>query len=260
MRRFRAYPAFYLPSLLITVFLILPELGSSQGDIRDSVIDIAVVGIGYAHQWPGGDMKERFGNNSAIGIKGQWKTHKNFLFGLEGSFLFGKNIRTDSLLWGLRTKKGKILTKNGKPANIALFERGFIINATVGKVFPLTGPNPNSGFILKGGAGIMQHHIRIDVQDNNVPQLKGDKKKAYDRRVSGFDLMEFIGYQRFSNNSIFNFYAGLEFHQGFTTTRRRYNVDARKRIDTDRLDLLWGIRVGWVLPIYDQEATGSYYF
>ncbi len=245
--------------LFFTTFFTIPFQGLGQGNIKDSIIDMAVLGVGYGFQVPGGDLEERFGNNSNIGVKAQWKTASNLILGLEGGVIFGNTVRADSLLWGLRTSNGKIISSDGSPARVALLERGFTIDMTIGKVFPLGKPNPNSGIILKTGAGIMQHKIRIDVEDNNVPQLKGERKRGYDRLVSGLDLMGFAGYQYLSNQSLLNFYGGIEFHYGMTTTRRSYNIDEGGRIDKDRKDLLWGIRIGWTLPIYNKESTETYY-
>jgi len=47
-----------------------------------------------------------------------------------------------------------------------------------------------------------------------------------------------------------NFYVGFEFNQAFTQSRRSFDYD-RMAVDTlKRVDLLSGVRVGWILPFY----------
>jgi hypothetical protein len=50
-----------------------------------------------------------------------------------------------------------------------------------------------------------------------------------------------------------NFLAGFEFYQGFTQGRRSFNFDTRSRESEKRLDLLFGVRLGWTLPFYVGE-------
>jgi hypothetical protein len=93
-----------------------------------------------------------------------------------------------------------------------------------------------------------------------VPALEGDYLKGYDRLTSGFCLSEFVGYQLLSNSRLLNFFAGVELYQGFTRSRRDWNIDQVKKDDSPRLDLLSGIRVGWVLPLYRRAPKEFYIY
>ena len=128
-----------------------------------------------------------------------------------------------------------------------------------GKLIPVAGPNKNSGIIFNVGAGLLQHHIRIENKDNNTPPVLGDYKKGYDKLTNGLSAREFIGYQFLDNKGLINFYVGFEFYQAWTMCRRDYNFDTMQRDDTKRNDYLMGIRAGWILPVY-KKAPNSYYY
>ena len=89
--------------------------------------------------------------------------------------------------------------------------------------------------------------------------LSGDYKKGYDRLTNGLTLKQFIGYQHLDPNLRLNFFAGFEFLEGFTRSRRDFDFDTRRKDQTDRLDLLWGFRVGLVLPFYFSGDRDIFY-
>ena len=62
------------------------------------------------------------------------------------------------------------------------------------------------------------------------------------------------------NKNTFNFYIGLEFYQAWTMNRRDFNFDTMECDDTERNDYLFGIRAGWILPIYQKEPNKYYYY
>jgi hypothetical protein len=53
-----------------------------------------------------------------------------------------------------------------------------------------------------------------------------------------------------SRDRTFNFFAGFEFTEGFTQNRRGFNFDTMQRDDLKRRDILYGVRVGWSIPIF----------
>lgn len=228
-------------------------------EIKDSSLFITSVRVSYAPQLPGGDLADRFGWSSSIGLGVDIKTRKNILFGANGSYFFGNKIKED-ILDNLRNSDGQIIDQDGAYAKVLTYERGFTINLHTGYLWNKLGPNPNSGVLLMLGGGYMQHKIRIEHNHNNVPALEGDYLKGYDRLTSGFCLSEFVGYQLLSNSRLLNFFAGVELYQGFTRSRRDWNIDQVKKDDSPRLDLLSGIRVGWVLPLYRRAPKEFYIY
>jgi hypothetical protein len=58
---------------------------------------------------------------------------------------------------------------------------------------------------------------------------------------------------------MWNFYIGIELMQAFTMNRRSYNFDTMETDYTKRTDLLFGLRAGWILPLYARAPKAYYY-
>jgi hypothetical protein len=243
----------------VSVLLLINTGSFAQRNIKDSTITSSFISFNYSYNVPGGDLKNRFGNNSAVGANFFRKYKNNFVWGIDFSYLFGSDIKETSILDSLRTERGFIINRNGQYANVRLYERGFNTTFKIGKVIPAFGPNKNSGFLVTAGAGFMQHKIRIEDIGNSTPALNNDYKKGYDRLSNGLSLTEFIGYLYLDNKRLLNFYAGVEFTQAFTQNRRDYNFDTMTRDSQKRLDLLSGIKFGFVIPLY-RRAPKEFYF
>ena len=204
----------------------------------------------FAVQVPGGELSERFGVNQNVGGALEWMHESNWILGLESNLLFGTDVKEDPLA-GLRDENGLIFGDFGEPASIQLRQRGLQLGAYLGGLLPLSAGNRRAGIRFTLGAGILQHKIRIQ----NDPQvfvsiLSDDYKKGYDRLTQGLALKQFVGYQYLSKNRRINFFAGLEFGQAFTRSRRDFNFDTMQKDDSKRTDLLFGLRIGWTLPFY----------
>ena len=245
---------------VLTFFFVLNNSEVySQGSIRDSAIAMHIVGIGYSYQVPGGDLAKRFGNSSMAELNYAYKLKSNLIFSANGGFIFGDNLKEDSILKNISNSDGFVLGNDGTYADIRLTERGYNFSITFGKLFTFKKPNPNSGIAVMAGLGCIQHKIRIETVNNTVPQLNDDYKKGYDRLTNGMELHESVSYIYFGNHYLVNFYFGFEFIQAFTQNRRDYNFDTMMKDDKKRVDLLFGIRAGWMLPIY-RKAPNKYYF
>ncbi|MEZ5084365.1 MAG: hypothetical protein R2750_13110 [Bacteroidales bacterium] len=235
---------------------------NAQSDVNDTTLTIPMFYASYAYQIPGGDMANRFGNNSVISGGFMTKTRANWLMGADFSFLFGNKIKiSDEIMQNLKTEDGYIIDMGGSYAQYALYERGYYISGRFGKLFSVLAPNPNSGIMLMGSMGYFQHKIRIEVLDNSAPQLLDDYKKGYDRLSGGFGISEFIGYMFLSNNRLLNFYGGLEFNQAWTKPLRKVNFDTRLPDEKqNRFDSLMGFRIGWMIPVFKRLPEKYYYF
>lgn len=243
---------------LLTLLSLLCSMGFGQINPQDSAIFAPILNFHYAYQFPGADMAKRFGDNHNIGTSFVIKTKSNIVFGVEGSFLFGTNVREDPLS-NYRVENGKIVSEGGTYANIAILQRGFSVNARIGKIFSILSPNPNSGPYIYAAAGYLQHNIRFQVDRNTVPFLREDYIGGYDRLTSGVQFSQFIGYRYFSNNRLVNFYIGYEFSQGITQNRRPFNFDQREADNNTRSDLLQGVKFGWSIPLYKKTPREFYY-
>ena len=233
---------------------------TAQVNIKDSAIATPLIGVSYSYHLPAGDLAERFGNNSAIQLNIEYKTRKQWMFGANGSYFFGKDIREKGIFDSIVTSDGNIINRNGEFADIRVYERGFTISATAGRMFAFKNPNPNSGLILNVGIGFMQHKLRIETIGNNVPQLDKEYKKGYDRLTNGILLSENLGYMYLSNSRLVNFYIGFECMQGFTQSRRSFDYDLMKQDTKKRLDILYGGKIAWILPLYKKAPQEFYIY
>ncbi|MCD4680697.1 MAG: hypothetical protein K8S00_09955 [Bacteroidales bacterium] len=250
--------------LLILCFILslaFTKSGNAQTGVKDSTIFTTLLFGSYAYQVPGNDIAKRFGNNSSIGGGCLVKTKENLLFGIDFNFLFSDNVKEeDSLLKDITTSEGYLIGQDGLYAEIHMWERGFNSSFKVGKIFPLFGPNPNSGLAVMVGIGYLQHQIRIENRDKTAPQVNGDYKKGYDRLTAGLTINQFIGYMHIGNNKIVSFFAGIEFTQAWTQSMRVYDFDKRSKNDSRYFDTLTGIKVGWIIPLYKRKPDKYYYY
>jgi hypothetical protein len=214
--------------------------------------------LSMCQQYSGGDLKNTFGSNYNVGVgveKLYWEN--GFIWGIEGNYLFGSNLNVDPFRY-IRTAEGELLAE-GSYADIGLKQRGFFAGARVGRLWKLHQNTKRIGGIRTTlGIGFLQHWIRIqDNQGSSAPQVNGFYANGYDRLTNGFALNQFIGYQMMSFNRGINFFAGVEFTQGFTKNRRGFNFDTRLIDDAAKKDILIGIRAGWIITIKMQRNTSN---
>ena len=246
--------------LFFTFSILLFSNSFSQVNPKDSCVFAPMLSLSYAYQLPAGDLKDRFLGNSSLGLDFLIKNRKNYLFGIDGRFLFRDTIKQNTILNPISTSNGFIIDRFGEVAEVFLYERGYTFTFKFGKMFAFNKPNPNSGVVVLLGVGGMIHKIKIFNKDDTAPQITGNYKKGYDRFTTGLMLSEFVGYQYLSNSRLFNFFVGFEFNQGFTKNRRSLDFDTMQKDETKRKDLLNGFRVGWTLPLYKKVAREYYYY
>lgn len=227
-----------------------------EADKPNAIWNIDVVG---SVEKPGADMAKRFGTSYRIGLAIKKKNEKNWIYGAKLDFLTGNKMRDDSLLNNLTVSQGGIITRNGQLYNVGTFLRGYLIGVQVGKIFPILQVNPNSGPMMLASVGFMQYKINFFDRDNSFPQLTKEYKKGYDRLTNGIYIEDFIGYQYFDKRKYINFYVGLNLVWGFTQGRRDYLFDLQRSDKGARNDLLTGLKLGWVLPIYKKNMEEVYY-
>ena len=243
----------FILGFLLTVVQLEAQRNRFLHEDRSNEGSLLLVNFLYGGHLPGGDLADRFGGNSSTGGMVDFLTKGNLILGLQSNFYFGPNVNTD-VLETLRDGEGAIFGDDGGIAELRLRERGLYIGGHVGKIFSISESNKRSGIRVTLGGGFLRHKIRIqDDPQVFVTTLSGDYKKGYDRLTNGLALMEFIGYQYLAKNRRINFLAGFEFSQGFTESRRTFNFDTRSGEPGTRLDLLFGFRIGWTLPLFIGE-------
>lgn len=238
--------------------LFAQPLGA-EPDKAEQASSATLITTDYAFVFPAADMSKRFGSFSMIGGSLLRKTNTNLLWGLQGHFLFGNKLKEDSLAINLVNSDGFITGTDGLPADVNFSMRGFLLTFKVGKIFALNPQkNPNSGIFILGGAGLLQHKIHIEDRNKAVPQLSGKYKQGYDRLSNGPALSQSIGFMNLDRNRLLNFFIALEMAEAFTKNRRAFNFDTQTSENNTRIDLLFGLRLGWILPIYLHNDSRFY--
>ncbi len=248
---------------LIVVFILFLGFGlspiSAQVNVRDSAVQGFIINAAVGYNWVGADMADWFGGGMSAGLDVYYKTKSNWLYGGGFDYMFGTNVKNGRQLLGdLITEDGNIIGAGGDYATIKPFLRAWMFQAKLGKIIPLFGPNPNSGLLIQGGVGYLQHKIQID-HFGTVFQLNAPYDKGYDYFTSGLLISEYVAFYHSGNKRTVNFTAGFQFMQGFTKNRRAYNYNTRSADTEPKLDLFFGLRASWFLPIYDKNAQKFYY-
>lgn len=243
--------------LIILIFTTLLTNFISAQEEKEKIPNVALFNVGYGLQLPGGDLGKDFGvsQDLAFGIA---YIHKKFLFGVEGNFLFGNKVKADPLA-KLRAENGGIVTVNNELGQVVLTERGYYVGGNVGIIVPVSSKNKRSGIRFTVGSGLLQHKIKIVDVTEGIRQLDAPYIKGYDRLTNGLAFKEFVGYQHFSSNRLLNFFVGVESIQAFTKNRRSFNFDTMEKDETPRVDLLFGLRVGWCVPIFFDDPDERFY-
>jgi hypothetical protein len=248
--------------ILIPFFAVMLFASSAFGQrsVRDSTLSFVSISPYTGIQNPFGDLQKRYGYGGVVGANLSYKNKKNWMFDAQYGYLFGRIVKEDSILKNVLTSQGFVLNKNASPAEVILFERGFIACAKIGKIIPVFDSNPNSGIHIGAGAGLFQHRIKIQETSQSTPQILGDYAKGYDRLTNGFMLAQSFGYSHFSDYKLINYFIGVEFFEGFTENRRTVNYDTGLHDATKRIDIFGSVVIRWYFPIYKRKPQDFYFY
>ena len=208
------------------------------------------------------DMSKRFGIDYRLGPAVSYKTSSNWLFGLKMDFLLGNLIKEDSFMINVKDKysgkfNGKIvevINSGGKRIGVPVYERGYLVGLSVGKIFSRNPDHPDDGWTMLTTAGFMQHKINIYDKDVDVAQVDFGYKKGYDRLTNGWFVEQYFGYSYFARNKLLNFNIGIDAVLGITRGRRDYLFDVMRTDNQLRYDGLLGLRGGWMIPIFRRKS------
>ncbi len=228
-----------------------------------------LIGVSFAWVFPGGHMAETYTSFLSAGISGMYKTSQNWIWGLDGNFLFGSgNVKSDKLrdeiLKDIMNQQGFITGTGGLDAEVSAYNRGFSITAKAGKLIPFSKKNPNSGLFFTIGGGFLQNQTIFNIgvkETGTVPLLEGDYARGYDGQMRGFQLSEFIGYMFMGNNSqFFNFYVGFEITQAWMKYTRDYIFYLKGPDNNTYFEGMYAIKGVWMFPLKSRKATEFYYY
>jgi hypothetical protein len=209
---------------------------------------------------PAADMAKRFGTNYRLGPALLYKTKKNWLFGAKFDFILGNNVKEDSLMVNIRDKFSgnhklyEFINNDGQRIGVPVYERGYAVGLQAGKIIRTSKSHPDNGWMLLTTVGFIQHKINIFDKDNSVEQLRGALRKGYDRLANGSFIEQYAGYAYFSTSRLLNFTIGVDILAGFTQGRRDYLYDVMRPDDAKRVDILYGLRGGWFIPMFKRKS------
>jgi len=250
-----------LPKGTLLFFFFLGSFGCFAQRNAINTYNVITFNVSYGFHSPAEDLSNRFGANFSIGGSLDLITEKkNLIFGLKGNNLFG-NIVKEDVLASLRDRDGFIIGSVGGGeatyAQVFLRERGLYVGGHFGKLITLSKKNQRAGLRLTFGVGFLQHKVRIQDEDNNADQLKGDLIKGYDQLSNGLAFEQFIGYQQLNRKTGLNFFAGFELTEAFTKNRRAVNFATQSPDLESRFDVLLGFRVGFSFTFYVGERASD---
>jgi hypothetical protein len=243
---------------LLLAFLCCVANVFAQNDefVTDKNFNNAIlIAPAFTAQFPLLDMQKRFGYNSQLGGSLSYQLRKHWHIGVDAGFMFGTKVKEDSVLNKISTSQGNFVgVQNGTLVNVFLQERGFTVKAFFGKTI-VFGKNPlnHSGLLLLTGVGFMQHKILIDVRKETIPQLNSTYRKGYDRMANGPVISQFIGGIYLKHKKWLSFYGGVQADIAFTQSRRVMNFDTQTSDTQKRIDLLIGIKFGWIIPVFKKK-------
>lgn len=247
-----------LSFISIFCFFITAQIfGQEKADTSEAIV---FVRFDYGYHLTAGDFEERFENSNSIGGSFGYKTASNWVFTISGGSNFSRKVKINNLLGDIINSAGDVTDEDGELVKLIYEQRGLNFYASAGKIFNVFNSNPNSGLITEFGIGYLQHRIKIDYRDGTVYQLSDNMVKGYDRLHTGIAFRQFIGYQHFGSKNLFNFYLGVEFQEGITKNRREYNYDTKSFDKAIKNDFLYGLRVGWIIPIKKRSSEEFYYY
>lgn len=215
----------------------------------------------YGYHVPMGDLQDRFGSNSDIGLSIQSvSVAKKLFFGIEGIYMFGNEVKED-VLAQLRSFDGSIIGIDGGAGDINLKERGFYIGVNAGKIIPTTSNNKKlTGVRIQIGGGLLQHKIRVQDNSENIVPLEKKYLQGYDRLSNGPAVHLGLGYQYQSPTNNFQFHVMGDLYGASTASRRNLDYATGGYLDQKRTDLLGGISVAYIVIISRASKPENIYY
>lgn len=245
---------------LSVVFTCLLSTANGQVNVKDSTIFAPLFRASIGLHLPAADLHSRFGAYATGGGEMLFKLRSNWILGPSFHYHFGDQVKEVDMLNSVRSENGQIINLAGRYASVFYYHRGFSTFFHVGRVINVLGPNPNSGFLVTAGVGFWQHKIKLVDEEGGVFILRDEYLPGYDRMTSGLAFHQFIGYQFLGNNRVVNFFLGIEAQQGLTQNRRNYNFDLMGPDPTQRLDISYGLKFGWIIPFYKKTPQEFYVY
>lgn len=204
-----------------------------------------------------------------FGVSDFYKLKTNWLVSLEGDLWFGDDNLKNRIerMPGVYTPTGIVIGENGVDGMYTCNNRGLSLKLGMGKVFPVSPKNPNSGIMARmaAGWGMSKTVFSQDIHQSPCYQLAGNYRNLYDHRRGGFMLTEGLGYWYMSNNrDMVNFQVALEVSQLWSVSTRKYVIDdlvGLRGPDNDKhFDMIYTLKLCWMIPLKGKTVYDFYYY
>ncbi|MCQ2285558.1 MAG: hypothetical protein MJZ76_01630 [Bacteroidales bacterium] len=253
---------------LLFLLLICATTGFAQHTkqlnkaLVDSATNIVWLEANFSYQFPVGDLANTFKSNLNIGTGFTYKTARNWTWSVDFNYMFGSKLSCElkDVLGPMVNKNGDILDGYGMKATLGVEGRYWNLGAGFGKIFSVSKKMKNSGIWINAQFGYLSHKIHFTDNDHLIDQLDGDYKKGYDRRSGGFYMTQFIGYIHLGKLRVASFYGGIEIYEMWTVPTRSWNFVTGATSSEKKFSALLGVKVGWIIPLYEQKRTETYYY
>ncbi|MEZ4908103.1 MAG: hypothetical protein R2771_10815 [Saprospiraceae bacterium] len=251
----------YIFSVIFTFIFTAGLFSQNKIDTKNEDLKAGFLNLfSYSYDFSGGDLNNRFGNNFHFGIAPSFYfKDSNWSIGTNFDFIFGYNVKENTFS-NLITFDEQILTTELYLSTLATSERGYVAGVFVSKILPLNIKSKRTGIRLDFGVNYMSTWIRFKDESGTIPQLEQPYVRGYDNMTNGLAFREYIGYQYIKTDSKANFNIGIELIQGLTKNIRGYNYESNTANNSKSLDLLFGLKFGWFLPIYIEDTPEEVYY
>jgi hypothetical protein len=205
------------------------------------------------------DLHKRFPTFGILPFEVYYLNPKKITYGLSFNQFLGNRVTVDSLYGGIVGKSQIMFDREGFPGLIRYYMRGYSVQATVSKIFPINEKWKNSGIEVRLGVGFMEHKIRAKFDQGKLPQIEGEYALGYDKLSNGPMFSQAINFH-YLNTETVSFFAGVNLGQAITKNRRSWDYGLMRQDNTVRKDLFFGVSGGILIPIIFKGSKGPGYF
>lgn len=254
--------------LFATSFIVLLVFSvNAQYSDKDTSNNEVLIPLGLSIDFPSGDFSSRFGTFKSLNIGFLYKNRKQFIMGIQYNYLFGAKLKDNSSFAPILTDRGDIIASSGVPGLIRFSGIAHHLKGSFGKIITLWDNNPNNGLLLLSSLGIFQHKIKIEVPENDIPQLNVNYRKGYDRLSNGLSFTQFIGYIHLAESKndgrqvfVPTYYFGFDISNAWTKNRRDWNYDLFMKDEQLYQDRLISFKIGWIIHLNLMRKNDFHYF
>ena len=251
--------ASWLAVLAALVALASGAQAQTDRDIDQTSVTSPHVALLAGALVPQGSWAQSYTTFGTVGFMAGVKTARNHYWYAKATSLTGARVEIPGLLSNLQTPQGQIIDNEGDVAQISISGRGGLLSLGLGHVFSTPSSNPNSGWMVKLGAGSMHHNVHFDYTENLIGPLEGDRVRGYDRLRWGAYGELLAGYWFMSNDQRINAFGGVHMGWARTFAQRSTNFDTLEPNAPEAWDGWWGVEAGWVFHIYRRAAKEFWY-